>query len=828
MRVTALIASVAIGFAATAFAAPATSELIPRDGTLEKRGWTYQSLWPAYPGNFTAWKPIGCYSGEVSLTYNTAMCSCQNPGWNKHGEMPFTMQKCFAWCKGAGFRYAGIKGDSQMKSCWCGNGISDDEKLSNAAKCNVPCGEGEGGGIYDENQCGGKTTYTVYKDPCYKDFDGEAEIANYNYIGCFNYEGGPSMPYWIGQESDNLSVDSCIEHCASKGFAYSAMAASGSNCWLGTQCQCTGKLPKAWIDRHNAYPGDNNGCTALCSATAKVKSSIDKQDYQYCGGCWFFSMYFNGNLAEPEICEADPPKVTTTITTPGPTPGTTTIPGKSTDTVIITTPVEKTTVTTTVTGSKPGTTTKTGPTTDSVRITVTPATQVTVTTTVPGQKAGTTTKFVTNEDGDTVTDSGTVSVRITTPTVKPTQVTVTTTVPGKNAGTTTKFVTNGDGDTVTDSGTVSVRITTPTAKPTQATVTRTTPGPSPGTETLYVTDDNGDTVTDSGTVSVIITTTTKPAAYSNHATVTTTVTGDEPGTTTKTGSKTDTVVVTITPDGPTDEPDGPTPMSDHPTTTVTTSGDTPGTTTIPGDNTDTVIITTPSVPTGKVTITTTVSGSKPGTTLIPGSKTDTVRITTKPGAPPATSKTTVTVTTGGPAPGTTTIPGDKTVSVIITTKTGGDAPPTGTPPNDSCCIMPKPSNSDTKMGITYPLGDVNPSLVWTPNKASFVLIKLQGITTNCKTSYKYTIAEFQTACWNGCMEQQKKCYIVYGVKTDVCTGVGKKKKCFSKQELRSQCDTQYGACKLANTNTNKKNNPLKTAMDQCGAAPPEDEEYIDD
>ncbi|EPS40420.1 hypothetical protein H072_5753, partial [Dactylellina haptotyla CBS 200.50] len=59
--------------------------------------------------------------------------------------------------------------------------------------------------------------------------------------------------------------------------------------------------------------------------------------------------------------------------------------------------------------------------------------------------------------------------------------------------------------------------------------------------------DNGDTITTSGTVSVIITTPTQ-AAYTTHATVTTTVTDDEPGTTTKTGSKTDTVIITVTPD----------------------------------------------------------------------------------------------------------------------------------------------------------------------------------------------------------------------------------------------------------------------------------------
>ncbi|EPS41608.1 hypothetical protein H072_4501, partial [Dactylellina haptotyla CBS 200.50] len=492
MRSIALIAYTAITFAASVFAVPGHTGFSPKNSLVKRGGlgaWTPVQLWPEYPGNFTAWKPIGCYSSDVGLTYNTGMCSCQNPAWNKQGAMPFSMQKCFAFCKGAGFRYAGIKGDSGVKSCWCGNGVSDDSKLSSEAKCDVPCGEDEGNGIYDTSKCGGKTTYTVWKDPCYGDFDGEAEIPNYSYIGCFYYEGSPFMPYWIGTVSDNLSIDSCIEHCSGLGFAYASMAASGDNCWIGNQCHCGGKIAKLYVDRHNAYPADNNGCTSLCSATAKVQSSIDKADYQYCGQCWYASVYFNPNLAEPEVCNAGPPKETVTVTTPGPTPGTTTIPGTSTDTVVITTPVEKTTVTTTVTGTKPGTSTKTGPTTDSVIITKT-APHSTVTTTVTDDEPGTTTK----------TGSKTDTVIITvTPDVIPTQATVTRTTPGPKPGTETIFVTDDNGDTITTSGTVSVIITTPTKKPTQATVTRTTPGPSPGTETIFVTDDNGDTITTSGT-----------------------------------------------------------------------------------------------------------------------------------------------------------------------------------------------------------------------------------------------------------------------------------------------------------------------------------------
>ncbi|KAK6540747.1 hypothetical protein TWF694_008138 [Orbilia ellipsospora] len=914
MRVISFIAASAIAFTTTVLAIPA--DVIPRNSfSLEKR--TYPPTWyfPPYNGTFTPWKPVGCYAGESPLTYNTGMCSCQNAAWTPAaGAMPFSMEKCFAYCKSAGFRYAGIKGNSAAKSCWCGNGISDDDKLSTTSKCDVPCGDGEGGKDYDINQCGGATTYTIYKDPCYKDYDADTEITKYEYVGCFWYYDGTILGYWIGTVSDNLSVDSCIEHCAGKGFAYAGMAASGGTPPSGNQCWCGGKIAQAQIDRHKAYPADNNQCTTLCSASAKVQWSISKDDYQYCGGPWYMSIYFNANLAESETCEAGPPKVTITQTTPGPTPGTSTIPGTSTDTVVITVSQEKTTVTVTTPGPTDGTTTKTGEKTDSVIIT-TPAEHDTTTITTPGDKPGTTTKtgpstdtviITTPAEHETVTvttpgpsdgtttktGSKTDTVIITTPTEGPSDTpdhaTVTITTPGPTDGTTTK----------TGSKTDTVIITTPTEGPSDtpdhATVTVTTPGPSDGTTTK----------TGSKTDTVIITTPTEgPSDTPDHATVTVTTPGPSDGTTTKTGSKTDTVIITTPTEGPSDTPDhatvtvttpgpsdgtttktgsktdtviittpteGPSDTPDHPTVTVTTPGSTPGTTTKTGPSTDTVIITTPTggpshatvtvttpgpsdgtttktgpstdtviittptegpsptdtpeTPTGKVTITITTPGPKSGTTTIPGSKTDTVIITTPGGPSPQSEHPTTTITTPGSTPGTTTKTGPSTDTVVVTTPTGSPsstqpATPMETPGN-TCCLMAQPSRNDLKNGIKYPLWGIGTSPVTSTDQKSITLTRLTGINTNCRTSYKWTIEEFQAACWNGCMEQQKKCTLVYA-KQKVCTGNGRNKRCFSSSDLRRQCDDQYSACKSAN---DKKKSAFKDAMSKCGKPQEQDPE----
>ncbi|KAF3925714.1 hypothetical protein AA313_de0205671 [Arthrobotrys entomopaga] len=878
MRAIILSIATAIMLATSALAVP--SALVPRGGVLQKR--THPPVWyfPPYNGTFTPWKPIGCYSGDTGLTYNTGMCSCQNTAW-KTGPMPFNMETCFAYCKSAGFRFAGIKGAAQAKSCWCGNGVTDDDKLSNNAKCNVPCEAAEGGKDYDPNMCGGSTTYTIYKDPCYKDYDVDKEITNYEYIGCFYYYDATILGYYIGVQSDNLSVDSCIEHCAGKGYAYAGMAASAYSASdvRGDQCWCGGKIATAWITRHRAYPQDNNQCTVLCSATKKVYQAISKEDYQYCGGAWYMSIYFNGNLAESETCEIGPPKSTITTTTPGPTPGTTTIPGTSTDTVVITVTEPHSTTTVSTPGSTEGTTTKTGPSTDTVIITTT-APHETVTVTTPGPTEGTTTKtgpltdtvIITTpaeHDTTTVTTSGstpgtTTKTGPSTDTVIITTTaehfTITVTTPGPTEGTTTK--TGPTTDTViitTPAEHFTVTVTTPgpsegtttktgpttdtviiTTPAEHKTVTVTTPGPSEGTTTK--TGPSTDTV-------IITTTSASPSveSESTHFTVTITTPGPTEGTTTKTGPTTDTVIIT--------EP------AEHDTTTITTPGSVPGTTTKTGPSTDTVIITTPTTqeePTGKVTITETTPGPSPGTTTKTGPSTDTVIITT-PTEGPTSSHVTVTETTPGPSPGTTTKTGPSTDTVIITTPTEGPtsshvtvtestpgpspgtstitgsktdtviittttpAGPIGTPPADSCCNMPKPSNNDQRKGIRYPLGGFKPSIVFTSDEKSYTLVKLSGIKSSCRTTYKYTIEEFQAACWNACVEQQKKCYASYMTQT-VCTRSGARKVCFTKSDLKTQCDVQFTACKSANTNTKRMNNPLKKAMDACPKSQPEDPE----
>ncbi|KAF3927873.1 hypothetical protein ABW20_dc0104693 [Dactylellina cionopaga] len=262
--------------------------------------------------NFTPWKYVGCYGSEAGVSWDAKLCSCVNAKWKGAASgMPWTMQKCFAACKGAGFRYAGIKGAPGAKHCWCGSGVSDADKLGSEEKCNVPCAGAEGDKAkgYNFDKCGSATSWSIWKDPCYTTYDPDDSAANYQYVGCFWYSGyGEILPEKGASVSgDNLSIDGCLQLCSSKGYAYAGMSATpiGKPPWpRGDQCWCGGRIGGKFLDRHKSAAGaaDTGKCNVLCSATAKIKKSIKPEEYQFCGGNWFMSMWRNADLDLPEVC----------------------------------------------------------------------------------------------------------------------------------------------------------------------------------------------------------------------------------------------------------------------------------------------------------------------------------------------------------------------------------------------------------------------------------------------------------------------------------------------------------------------------------------------
>ncbi|KAF3316018.1 hypothetical protein TWF173_002798 [Orbilia oligospora] len=332
MFLKALLAPAALLGLASAAAFPPSSGLDLSTHSLNKRSGAGMWHWfpPADPNiqkhiAANPWKYVGCYSGQVPLTYHVAdFCSCHNKGtsWEHN------MEKCFASCKAAGFRYAGLKGLNGAKKCWCGSTDTIallDYKLGSENSCNAPCSDGEGSLTrkYDINKCGGVESYSIWRDPCYKrEFDVNEAPLGYESAGCWSGHGGWLLAHFEKSVSgDNLSIDSCIEACSANGYPYAGMRA-------GWECFCGGRLAPHFVDVHQKNPNHNTMCTKVCTSTWKVYATTPKEEWQYCGGDVYYSLYFNRKLAasSAEVCKDEDDETVTkvvqtiTVTKGGPPP----------------------------------------------------------------------------------------------------------------------------------------------------------------------------------------------------------------------------------------------------------------------------------------------------------------------------------------------------------------------------------------------------------------------------------------------------------------------------------------------------------------------------
>ncbi|KAK6509349.1 hypothetical protein TWF481_004101 [Arthrobotrys musiformis] len=312
---TALLVPTLVGLASAIALPPADRSVRPGLVGLEKRGWNWAAVavappaqFPPHPGPFANWKHMGCYSNDAGFWYDTGLCACHPPAHAQH----FTMDRCFAACKGAGFRYAGIKGTGAAKKCMCTSEDPSDFKFGSLSNCNVPCNEGDHAASkgYLQNYCGGGNTYSVWRDPCFKKYNMKKAFSGYKPAECW----WPLHGWWLlavkdnAVSGDNLSIESCNEACANRGLAYAAT-------YWGTQCYCGGKILQKHIDHHNLNPlNPNQYCNAKCSATAKTAHSTDVKFHQFCGGNGYYSLQFNKELFISDNCEDEEEIPTVTVT----------------------------------------------------------------------------------------------------------------------------------------------------------------------------------------------------------------------------------------------------------------------------------------------------------------------------------------------------------------------------------------------------------------------------------------------------------------------------------------------------------------------------------
>lgn len=182
---------------------------------------------------------VGCWRDAGARDLN----GVAKTGWNQN-----TPQNCANFCKGRGFRYAGVQYSNQ---CFCGNRYGTKGK---AANCNMKC---KGNPNYI---CGGSWANNVY--------DTGRRSRQPPALGCYRDKGARDLngPYKSGW---NINTPwSCVNFCRGKGYKFAGVQYS-------SQCFCG--------NRYGTY-GKAYNCNMKCTGN-KGKT---------CGGTWANNVYSTG------------------------------------------------------------------------------------------------------------------------------------------------------------------------------------------------------------------------------------------------------------------------------------------------------------------------------------------------------------------------------------------------------------------------------------------------------------------------------------------------------------------------------------------------------
>ncbi|KAK6349391.1 hypothetical protein TWF696_005678 [Orbilia brochopaga] len=294
MRSIPLIASAAVALATGALAAP--SSFIPKDISLNKRTLTNVAVFPTCPTK-VKWKHYGCFPPDVAedfLWYAPSGVCCDNLEADPIG-------KCTDWCRGAGFRHAGVYGENGKKWCRCGSGLLPRHKYGEE-NCNRPCAGKDG------SKCGGVKAYSVYRDTTYRSWDPETAPDGYKVApqaACWKCSQ-VNYVWWKSPDAsgENLSTEKCHAACGVRGYPWAAT-------YWRSICYCGGKPPAADEAALKTSPLTVADCNAPCAASSvlNVLNKVSAAETQYCGGWdgkgnyWpYYNMYYNKDIDSAYHC----------------------------------------------------------------------------------------------------------------------------------------------------------------------------------------------------------------------------------------------------------------------------------------------------------------------------------------------------------------------------------------------------------------------------------------------------------------------------------------------------------------------------------------------
>ncbi|TEY80413.1 hypothetical protein BOTCAL_0038g00110 [Botryotinia calthae] len=192
--------------------------------------------------NTTDFVYAGCFidpSSPSALLFRTDLNS-QN----------MTVEICIDFCKGNGYKYAGLEYYGQ---CFCGASVGGPQ--TSESNCSFPCTGS------NTESCGGNDIISVYQDTTFPTVD-NTTISDYTPMGCYSDLGpnGRTLAWRQDQIPDaNLTIEACLHACKEGGYAFAGVEYS-------QECYCGVVLGNgtAKVDESNCQMTCNGNTTELC------------------------------------------------------------------------------------------------------------------------------------------------------------------------------------------------------------------------------------------------------------------------------------------------------------------------------------------------------------------------------------------------------------------------------------------------------------------------------------------------------------------------------------------------------------------------------------
>ncbi|KAF7881143.1 uncharacterized protein EAF02_007034 [Botrytis sinoallii] len=198
--------------------------------------------------NTTDFVYAGCFidpSSPSALLFRTDLNS-QN----------MTVEICVDFCKGNGYKYAGLE---YYGECFCGASVGGPQ--TSESNCSFPC-TGD-----NTESCGGNDILSVYQDTTFPTVDSTI-ISDYTPMGCYSDLGpnGRTLAWKQDQIPDaDLTIEACLQACKEGGYAFAGVEYS-------QECYCGVVLGNgtAKVDESNCQMTCNGNTTELCGGAANL------------------------------------------------------------------------------------------------------------------------------------------------------------------------------------------------------------------------------------------------------------------------------------------------------------------------------------------------------------------------------------------------------------------------------------------------------------------------------------------------------------------------------------------------------------------------------